>query len=189
MNRSRSRAMKGRIAAGDRLVEIRTVLAADRARAPLPRRADRDLPRLVDLPERLHALPELEAALARMLDDAGLLRDDASPRLGELRRRSAISARISRNALTVWSRPAESAGIADRYVTIRKQPLRGAGEGLDGERGCRAWCRTVRSRGDAFIEPMFAIDLNNRLLLVREEEEGEERRLAHAADRAGGDRP
>jgi DNA mismatch repair protein MutS2 len=169
---------EGAMLGGDRLVEIRTVLRQVQlvSRFLTPRLAT--MPALADLPRRLHALPELEAALSRMLDDAGVLRDDASPRLGELRAalrdlRQDLEDRLGR--LVVHG--GDTAGIADRYVTIRNNrfvvPVKAAtASRLPGVVQDRS-----ASGETLFVEPMFAIDLNNRLLLLRKEEEGEERRL------------
>src|SRR4029077_1654661 len=76
---------EGAVLAGERLVEVRTVLRQVRTARQFLASKIAEFPALVDLPPRLHTLPEVEATLSRMLDDAGLLRDDASPRLGELR--------------------------------------------------------------------------------------------------------
>ena len=169
---------EGAMLPGDRLVEIRTVLRQiELVRRFLAARIA-TFPSLVDLPERLHALPELEAALARMLDDAGLLRDDASPRLGELRAalrdlRQDLEERLTRLVTT----GGESAGIADRYVTIRNNRFVVPVKASTASRLPGVVQDRSISGETLFIEPMFAIDLNNRLLLVRKEEEGEERRL------------
>ncbi len=167
----------GAMLPGDRLVEIRTVLRqVELVRRFLAARIA-TMPTLADLPQRLAALPELEAALSRMLDDTGLLHDDASPRLAELRRalrdlRQDLEDRLGRLVVS-----GESSGIADRYVTIRNNrfvvPVKAStATRLPGV----VQDRSV-SGETLFIEPMFAIDMNNRLLLVRKEEEGEERRL------------
>jgi DNA mismatch repair protein MutS2 len=163
---------------GDRLVEIGAVLhQIDLVRRFLAGRVA-TAPALEDLPRRLQSLPELESALSRMLDDAGLLRDDASPRLSELRRalrdlRQDLEDRLGR----LVTSGGESSGIADRYVTVRNNrfvvPVRTAiATRLPGVVQDRS-----ASGETLFVEPMFAIDLNNRLLLVRKEEEEEERRL------------
>ena len=160
---------------GERLVEIRTVLRQmDVVRRFLTTRIA-EHPALRDLPRRLHGFPELEATLARMLDEAGLLRDDASPRLGELRAtirefRQELEDRLDRLAT-------KSSEVTERYVTIRNNrfvvPIRASTAsrvpGVVQDRSA--------SGETLFVEPMFAIDLNNRLLLLRKEEESEERRL------------
>ena len=160
---------------GERLVEIRTVLRqVELVRRYLAGKAA-DFPALADLPRHLQSLPELEATLSRMLDDAGLLRDDASAHLAELRAkiravRQDLEDRLDRLV-------AKSGDLADRYVTIRNNrfvvPVRAAtASRLPGVVQDRS-----ASGETLFVEPMFAIDLNNRLLLLRKEEENEERRL------------
>ena len=169
---------EGAMLPGDRLVEIRIVLRQVQLLNKFLAARVGTAPALADLPRRLHALPELEAALSHMLDDTGMLRDDASPRLGELRAalrdlRQDLEERLGRLVQT----GGENAGIADRYVTIRNNrfvvPVKAATAvrmpGVVQDRSA--------SGETLFVEPMFAIDLNNRLLLARKEEEGEERRL------------
>jgi DNA mismatch repair protein MutS2 len=167
---------EGAMLDGPQLVEVRTVLRQVHtlARFLTPRVAA--MPALADLPQRLHALPELETTLSRMLDENGVLRDDASPRLAEVREalrdlRQDIEERLARLVQTGGD------SIADRYVTIRNNrfvvPVKsGAGGRMAGVVQDRS-----ASGETLFVEPMFAIEMNNRLLLLRKEEEGEERRL------------
>lgn len=169
---------EGAMLGGDRLVEIRTVLRQVQlvSRFLAPRVAT--MPALADLPRRLHALPELEGALSRMLDEAGVLRDDASPRLAELRSalrdlRQDLEDRLGR--LVVHG--GDTAGIADRYVTIRNNRFVVPVKSATASRMPGVVQDRSASGETLFVEPMFAIDLNNRLLLLRKEEEGEERRL------------
>jgi DNA mismatch repair protein MutS2 len=168
---------EGALLPGDRLVEIRTVLRqVDLVRRFLAGRIAA-LPALADLPGRLQGLPELEAALTDMLDDGGLLRDDASPRLGEIRAalrdlRQQIEDRLARVV-----QGGENAGIADRYVTIRNNRFVVPVKAATAARMPGVVQDRSASGETLFVEPMFAIDLNNRLLLLRKEEEGEERRL------------
>jgi DNA mismatch repair protein MutS2 len=169
---------EGAVLAGERLVEVRTVLRRVRtARQFLVARVA-EFPALADLPGRLHALPELEATLSRMLDDAGLLHDHASPHLAELRAvlrdlRQEIETRLE---LLVTASGADD-HIADRYVTVRNNrfvvPVKAA--------AATQMSGVVQDRSASgetlFVEPLFAIELNNRLLLARREEEAEELRL------------
>jgi DNA mismatch repair protein MutS2 len=162
---------------GQRLVEIRTVLRQVRSLQQFLRARIAEFPALADLPRALQALPELEAALARMLDDGGALLDGASPRLAELRAmlrelRQDLEQRLERLVAS-----ALGSEIADRYVTVRNNrfvvPVKaGAAGRLTGVVQDRS-----ASGETLFLEPLFAIELNNRLLLVRKEEEIEELRL------------
>ena len=169
---------EGAALSGEQLVEVRTVLAQAHALRGYLRGRDDAFPALADLRPSLHAFPELEAALGRALDETGALRDDASPRLAELRAelrelRQEIESRLER--LVASGSPGDA--IADRYVTVRNNrfvvPIKagasGRVEGVVQDRSA--------SGETLFVEPIFAIDLNNRLLLLRKEEEREERRL------------
>ena len=163
---------------GESLVEIRAVLRQVRTVRQFLRDRVAEFPALADLPPALHAFPELEAALTRMLDDAGALTDGASPHLAELRvdlreLRQEIEQRLDQ--MVASSAVAE--GIADRYVTVRNNrfvvPVKaGAAGHIAGVVQDRS-----ASGETLFVEPLFAIELNNRLLLLRKEEEREELRL------------
>lgn len=168
---------EGAILAGERLVEVRAVLRQVRVARQFLAPRTAEYPALADLPRRLHAFPELEGALTRMLDDAGLLHDHASPRLAEVRAllrelRQEIQTRLER----LVSGGSEDR-IADRYVTVRNNrfvvPVKaGAAAQVGGVVQDRS-----ASGETLFVEPLFAIELNNRLLLARKEEEAEELRL------------
>ena len=167
----------GAMLPGERLIEIRTVLRQVQLLQRFFASRVAELPALADLPRRLQSLPELEAALSQMLDDAGVLRDDASPRLGEVRTalrdlRQQIEDRLARLV-----QGGENAGIADRYVTIRNNRFVVPVKAATATRMPGVVQDRSASGETLFVEPMFAIDLNNRLLLLRKEEEGEERRL------------
>lgn len=167
----------GAMLPGDRLVEIRTVLRQIQLLQRFLVTRVATLPALADLPRRLQGLPELEAALSHMLDDGGVLLDDASPRLSELRSallelRQQIEDRLARLV-----QGGENAGIADRYVTIRNNRFVVPVKAATATRMPGVVQDRSASGETLFVEPMFAIDLNNRLLLLRKEEEGEECRL------------
>src|SRR6185369_10612445 len=124
-------------------------------------------PALADLPRRLHPFPEIEGALTRMLDDAGLLHDSASPHLADVRAtlrelRQEIQTRLER-LVTAEDR------VADRYVTVRNNrfvvPVKA---GAAAQMGGVVQDRSA-SGETLFVEPLFAIELNNRLLLARKE--------------------
>ncbi len=168
----------GALLAGERLIEVRTVLRQARAARQFLAPKVAEHPALAHLPRRLEAFPELEAALSRMLDDAGVLLDGASPLLAELRARlrdmrQELETRLHR----LVSRDAADERMADRYVTVRNNrfvvPMKAAAAPqIDGVVQDRS-----ASGETLFVEPLFAIELNNRLLLTRKEEEAEELRL------------
>lgn len=163
---------------GEQLVEVRLVVTQVHALRRFLRSHAHDFPALADLPAALHALPELERTLTQMLDDTGALRDDASPRLAEVRAglrdlRHDIEQRLERLVLS----SGESEGIAERYVTVRNNrfvvPVKAGAAG-----SVQGVVQDRSSSGETlFVEPLFAIELNNQLLLLRKEEDREQHRL------------
>jgi len=168
----RSAAHEGFVLDGRALVAVRATLAALRAVGAFFRRHIETAPALAALPERLVAFPALEAALGRALDDDGQVLDAASPALARLRagiRR--LRDGLQRKLEELVARRGLADVIADDYVTIRNNrfvvPVRAsAATQLPG---------VVQDRSVSgetfFVEPLFAVEMNNELLLaVREEE-------------------
>jgi DNA mismatch repair protein MutS2 len=174
----RSAAHEGFVLDGASLVGVRTVLEVVRAvRTFLARYAD-GFPALADLAAYLTPLAELHATLRRSLDDRGDVLDDASDELAEVRR----TIRRLRDTLTrrlddLVGRPSMADQIADRYVTVRNNrfviPVKTA--------VAAQFNGVVQDRSTSgettFIEPLFAVELNNRLLLAAKEEEALVRRV------------
>ena len=161
-----------------RLAEVAEVIGVGRqVRAWLRRDAAR-FPALAALAEALPLAAEVEAALACTLDERGQVRDDASPALAAARAvvrelRVELEARL----LRLVRDPDMADTVAENYVTVRNGrfvvPIRiGAAGAVAG---------VVQDRSGSgetvFIEPLFAVDLNNRLLLAAKDEEAEERRV------------
>src|SRR5207302_1093258 len=148
--------------------QVRTWLRRDAARFPA----------LGALAEALPAAAEVEAALACTLDERGQVRDDASPALTAARAvvrelRVELEARL----LRLVRDPDMADTVAENYVTVRNGrfvvPIRIAAAGTV--------AGVVQDRSGSgetvFIEPLFAVQLNNRLLLAAKDEEAEERRV------------
>lgn len=168
----------GAILEGPRLLEIQTTLAVSRQLAQFFRRHTEHAPLLADLPARLPPLPTLENTLRRCLDDSGNLKDEASPALRTLRRRvRALRDEIERRLRDQLRSSRLKDVIADQYVTIRNDrfviPVRANFhsrlQGIVQDRS--------GSGETVFIEPLFAVALNNRLTLAGKEVEAEEHRL------------
>ena len=135
-------------------------------------------PRLLRSLGLLHSLPELDQRLATALDEDGNLRDSASPALRAVRRelrllRSEIEARLGR----LFRQSSSSQAFADEYVTVRNGrfvvPVRSQAQsqipGIVQDRS---------SSGETlFVEPLFAVESNNRLLIAAREEAAEEVRI------------
>src|SRR5262249_6721285 len=169
----------GAAAAGrGRRAEVRVRLATvGRVRAPLGREAAR-FPRLAAVAASLGDLAAVREPLERTLDEMGLVRDDASPELASARAvtrelRHLLEARLEQ----LVRDPDLARAGAEQYVTIRNRPFvvpirTAAVNSVPGIIADRSG-----SGETVFLEPLFAVDLNNRLLLAARDEEAEERRV------------
>ncbi len=173
-------AHEGAALGGRELAAVLTTLRLAEATRRHLRRAGADAPSLQALSTRLVSPPGLERAIADAVDDSGHIRDEASPALGEIR----SSARTLRDDLEArLGRLLAEAGpevVAEDYVTLRRDrfvvPLRAAAahrvQGVIQDRSA--------SGETIFVEPLFAVEPNNRLVLLRKAEESEERRICTA---------
>jgi DNA mismatch repair protein MutS2 len=163
---------------GKALVEIRHVLETARRVGAHFRRHVAETSPLAGLAARLRPCAMLESSLGRALDAEGNVVDRASDELAAVR----SSIRGLRDTLTgrleeLVARPALADVLADDYVTLRNDrfvvPVRAAAVGrLPG---------VVQDRSisgeSLFVEPLFAVELNNQLLLAVREEEAVVRRI------------
>src|SRR5262249_14726010 len=163
---------------GLKLLEILDVATLSRALAIFFRRQAAGYRHLMDLPEQLLSFPGLEDTLRRCLDESGRLKDEASPELRSLRRRLRALGEEIEHRLQELLRSSQARDVvADHYITLRNNrfviPVRANFHprlpGIVQDRS--------GSGETLFIEPLFAVELNNRLLLARKEEEAEEHRL------------
>ena len=148
-------------------------------------------PRLARLASEVRDTREVAAAVRRALLPSGELADDASPRLADLRR---TLLRVKAQLTSVMegylrSRDAERllqdriiTTRNDRYVLVLKAENKGQLPGIvHGSSG---------SGASFFVEPLPAVDLNNDIVSLQDEERAEVMRIlreltARAAERAG----
>ena len=160
------------------LVQIRDfVITARTAEAFLRSRVE-SRPLLAAVVQELVAPKELADALLRALADDGGLLDDASPELKQLRtrlrdERLELETRLARSL----NAPGMEPFVSDYLVTVRNRrfvlPLKlNYAERLGGI----VQDRSV-SGETLFVEPMWAVELNNRLMMLEREAEAEEYRL------------
>jgi DNA mismatch repair protein MutS2 len=160
------------------LVQIRDfVITARTAEAFLRSRVE-SRPLVAAIVQELVAPKELADALLRALADDGGLLDDASPDLKRLRtrlrdERLELETRLARSL----NAPGMDPFVSDYLVTVRNRrfvlPLKlNYAERLDGI----VQDRSV-SGETLFVEPMWAVELNNRLMMLEREAEAEEYRL------------
>lgn len=161
-----------------RLVEIRDLLGVARRAMSHLRRDPERFPTLAALADTLIDLRELRTTLARTLDDSGQIREDASPALAAARAICReLRGQLENRLLTVVRDPGHADVVSDQYVTVRN------GRYVVPIRSHAAWSfgGVVQDRSASdetvFIEPLFAVELNNRLLLASKTEEAEERRV------------
>ena len=174
-------AREGSVLDGAALVAVRDFVLSARQVEAFMRSRIEPLPNLATLARGLAAPKELADALLRTLDDAGGLLDDASRELKRLRNRLReervdLESRLARALNAGGMEPF----VSDNVVTMRNRrfvlPLKlNYAERLEG---------IVQDRSISgetlFVEPMWAVELNNRLMMLEREAEAEERRiLAH----------
>jgi len=160
------------------LVEVKDVLGVAKAVRAHLRRDPLRLATLAALADTLPAVPELETVLARNLDERGQIRESASPALAAARAATRdLRAELEARLLALVRDPELADTVGDRYVTLRN------GRFVVPIRQSAAWTfpGVVQDRSGSeetvFVEPLFAVELNNRLILASKTEEIEERRV------------
>ena len=174
----RAAAHEGIVLDGKALVEVRTLLEAVRTVGAFFRRHVDKTSALADIPVELLPLPTVESSLARALDHDGNVLDQASDELAGIRttiRR--LRDRLTKRLESLVSNRSLTDTVADTYVTLRNNrfvvPIRAGALGrLPG---------VVQDRSVSgetfFVEPLFAVELNNQLLMAVREEEAIIRRI------------
>jgi DNA mismatch repair protein MutS2 len=168
----------GAILGGEALVKVRDFVVSSRHVAGFLRSRVERFPHVAALVQNLLAPKELADAMLRALADDGALLDDASPELKRLRNRlrderAELEARLQRSL----SASGMESFVSDYVVTIRNRrfvlPMKlNYGERLEGI----VQDRSV-SGETLFVEPMWAVELNNRLMMLEREAEAEENRI------------
>ncbi|HVA78089.1 MAG TPA: endonuclease MutS2 [Candidatus Binataceae bacterium] len=171
----------GAVLDGASLLLIRDFVLAARHVAGFMRSRVERMPHLAGLHQNLLAPKELaDALLGALADDATIL-DDASPELRRLRRRlrderRELETRLARSLTAGGMEPF----VSDFVVTVRNRrfvlPLKlNYAERLEGI----VQDRSV-SGETLFVEPMWAVELNNRVMMLEREAEAEEHRILAA---------
>src|SRR5579863_5558719 len=181
----------GAILGGEALVKVRDfIVGARTAEAFLRSRVER-FPSVAALVHNLLAPKELADAMLSALADDGTLLDDASPELKKLRsrlrdERTDLEARLLRSL----NASGMESFVSDYIVTLRNRrfvlPMKlNYSERFEGI----VQDRSV-SGETLFVEPMWAVELNNRLMMLEREAEAEETRiLARLTAMVGGYAP
>ena len=168
------RAGKGGVLAPHQLLDVAQALDAVHAtRRTLLREAER-APRLASLADTIEDQRALRDEIARCIDSAGEVRDDASAALRDARGDSArLAGDLQKRLARYLQNPDVAAALSDDYYTVRNDryvlPVRADARGK-----VRGIVHDASGSGTTlFIEPEGVVDLNNRLkqaelLAVRE---------------------
>jgi len=160
------------------LLAIRTVLrVAAHARSVLSKHAAA-LADIGDLAAQLQALPGVLQPLERALDDHAGITDEASDELAEVRRTlRRLRDQLTRRLEELVQRPTLADVIAEQYVTLRNNRFVVPVKASHASRMSGVVQDRSVSGETVYVEPLFAVDLNNQLLMAAREEEAIVRRI------------
>jgi len=135
-------------------------------------------PGLAEISRGLVPLPSLAAEITRCLDEEGMVRDNASPELARIRQKQRTLANRIRDRLdALIHSPAAQKMLQDPIVTIRggryvvpvRSEYRSQFQGIVHDQSA--------SGATVFMEPAFAVELNNELRLAEQAEQAETERI------------
>ncbi|WP_322798149.1 endonuclease MutS2 [Thermoflexus sp.] len=176
------------LAPADLLAARDTIQAARRIRRLLLRRAD-GLPHLARHAGRMQEFPELEAEIERCLDEAGEVKDDASPTLRNLRMEiRRLTHELQARLQGYLTDPRYAPYLQEPLITMRggrfvlpvKAEHKGKIPGLVHD--------SSASGATLFIEPLPIVEMGNRLRALQAQEEKEVARILAALSAAVGAR-
>jgi DNA mismatch repair protein MutS2 len=180
---ARSR-LGGSVLEGSELLLMLPVLDSAPRLAAYGRAARDPAPAVAEMTDTLPRLDDVRDALRRALDDDGGVTDQASPRLGQLRREvRARRRRLVQDLERLLQSSHADRLFADRFVTIRhgryvvpvRAEARGSVRGIVHDRS--------QSGQTIFVEPEAVVEANNELVeLEREEAQEVARVLADLTD-------
>ena len=175
---SAERAKRGVVLPPSDLLEIQgTLLGAERVRRTLTR-LETQFPSLADIAWRIESLPGLRDAIAKVLDDRGEVRDNASAELAQIRRQLRVAQDrvqerlrriISSSQVAPYLQEALITRRDGRYVIPVQADFKGQIDGIVHDRSS--------SGATLFMEPGPIVELNNALRELRLAEEQEIIRL------------
>ena len=169
-------AQKGGVLSPITLLDIRQTIIAGRRLRSLILRNREHYPALARIADRIEPCEALDEAIAAAIDDNGDVRDDASPKLRQLRRDIAMAHDrlleklrriISDPNMQRWLQEPIITQRGDRYVIPVKAEHKGRVRGVVHDQSS--------SGATVFIEPLETLDLNNqwRELQIAEQHEVE----------------
>lgn len=143
-----------------------------------------ELRRVYEIQRELTVLPELTRQLVRAVDETGMILDEASAALGDVRRQIRGLEQTIRNRMENYTKGAMSKYLSDPIITIRDDryviPVRAENRGRFG-----GVVHDQSATGQTlFIEPQAIVDLNNRLREAQLAEQAEIERILAALSEA-----
>jgi DNA mismatch repair protein MutS2 len=168
----------GAILNGEALVRIRDFVLSSRHVQSFIRSRVEPFPHVAAIAANLLAPKELADALLKALADDGQLLDDASALLNRLRNRlRAERVELEARLLRSLNQPGMEGFISDHLVTLRNHrfvlPLK-----LNYTEKLAGIVQDRSVSGETlFVEPMWAVELNNHLMMLESEVEAEEHRI------------
>jgi DNA mismatch repair protein MutS2 len=154
----------GGVLSAPELLDLGRSLLALHAGARFLRRRRAAAPRLAALADTIVEQPDLEASIARCLDEQGEVRDAASPALADARARArGLAAELTRRLEDYLRDPDLASSLSDAFVTVRNDrfvlPVRADARGR-----VRGIVHDASGSGTTlFVEPEAVVELNNRL--------------------------
>ncbi len=166
---------RGQTLSGKDLVELAALLGMAAEAVERIRHADPPCPALTDIVEELPATDELRRLLKKTFDGRGEIREDATPRLAEIKRQLR-QARQRVYGLLKTTMDAHQDDLEDtipmragRLVLMMQAGAKGRMQGLTHGRSA--------SGRSFYFEPLEVVEENNQLQQTSEEEEAEKRRI------------
>ncbi len=138
-------------------------------------RKDNRYPALRDLCSQVVYYPFVNEAIDRIIDKEGVVKDNASPRLKEIRSDLASKSSSAVKRLHAVLRQAQADGIVDRDVTVAVRNGRGViPVNASNKRGIKGFVHDESATGKTvFIEPADVVELNNEITELEHEERRE----------------
>lgn len=172
------RAKRGAVLEPEELLLVAESIRASLALKGMAKGLEDRFWRVRALLQRLRAPEGLLREIERAIDPKGEIKDDASPKLLEIRSRIAQAKKRVLDALRHWVQRALGEGLvqsdivterAGRYVVLLKASSKGRTKGIvHGASG---------SGASLYFEPLEVVELNNDLGVLREEEAEEVQRI------------
>ncbi|MCS7171078.1 MAG: endonuclease MutS2 [Aquificaceae bacterium] len=133
---------------------------------------------LAQLTRGLHLFSSLENAIDSVVDPRGFVRDSASEELRDIRQKVRETEReVLKRLETVFSRPDADRVFSDRFVAYKNGRYVLPVKTSEVKKIIGVVHGTSSSGFTTYVEPQSVVELNNRLAILKDEEEEEVRRI------------